>query len=112
MNVVKQTELNPLPSLDAWEEDVLLRYPHPDEIVTAKSKEEYRNYDNPARNTVKEFYRLNHTYQTYDFVQQKRVEFLKFDKKEMPVWSAFDFLNQLVDDSDPDTDLDQFQHLL
>jgi predicted HD phosphohydrolase len=55
---------------------------------------------------------LNHTYQTYDFVQQKRKEFLKFDKKEMPVWSAFDFLNQLVDDSDPDTDLDQFQHLL
>ena len=30
----------------------------------------------------------------------------------MPVWLAFDFLNQLVDDSDPDTDLDQFQHLL
>jgi inositol oxygenase len=30
----------------------------------------------------------------------------------MPVWDAFDFLNQLVDDSDPDTDLDQFQHLL
>ena len=30
----------------------------------------------------------------------------------MPVWEAFQFLNQLVDDSDPDTDLDQFQHLL
>ena len=30
----------------------------------------------------------------------------------MPVWDAFQFLNQLVDDSDPDTDLDQFQHLL
>ena len=30
----------------------------------------------------------------------------------MPVWSAFDFLNQLVDDSDPDTDFDQFHHLL
>ena len=38
--------------------------------------------------------------------------YLKFDKKEMPVWDAFQFLNQLVDDSDPDTDLDQFQHLL
>ena len=25
---------------------------------------------------------------------------------------CFNFLNQLVDDSDPDTDLDQFQHLL
>ena len=30
----------------------------------------------------------------------------------MSVWDAFEFLNQLVDDSDPDTDLDQFQHLL
>ena len=30
----------------------------------------------------------------------------------MTVWDAFNFLNQLVDDSDPDTDLDQFQHLL
>ncbi len=62
--------------------------------------------------TVREFYRLNHTYQTYDFVQEKRADYLKFDKKEMPVWDAFQFLNQLVDDSDPDTDLDQFQHLL
>jgi inositol oxygenase len=61
---------------------------------------------------VREFYRLNHTYQTYDFVQQKRAAYLKFDKRKMPVWDAFEFLNQLVDDSDPDTDLDQFQHLL
>jgi inositol oxygenase len=55
---------------------------------------------------------LNHKYQTYEFVQNKRAEFLKFDKKGNAVWAAFDFLNQLVDDSDPDTDLDQFQHLL
>ena len=61
---------------------------------------------------MREFYRLNHKYQTYEFVQEKRKEFLKFDKKRMPVWDAFNFLNQLVDDSDPDTDLDQFQHLL
>jgi inositol oxygenase len=43
---------------------------------------------------------------------QKREEFLSFDRKVMPVWDAFEFLNQLVDDSDPDTDLSQFQHLL
>jgi len=101
-----------LGSLDEWEEDVLLRYPDPESIATAKSTEEYRNYDDPKRETVKEFYRLNHTYQTYDFVQEKRNGFLKFDKKEMTVWDAFDFLNQLVDDSDPDTDLSQLQHLL
>jgi inositol oxygenase len=104
-------DANPLSSLDVWEEDVLLRYPDP-EAIAAKSKEDYRNYDDPVRDTVKEFYRLNHTYQTYDFVQQKRNEFLQFNKKEMTVWDAFDFLNQLVDDSDPDTDLTQLQHLL
>jgi len=105
-------ETNPLASLDHWEDAVLERYPDADAIATAKEKEEYRNYDDPVRNTVREFYRLNHTYQTYEFVKQKQKEYLSFDKKEMPVWDAFQFLNQLVDDSDPDTDLDQFQHLL
>lgn len=107
-----QIESTPLKSLDEWEDDLLRRYPNPEEIATSKSTEEYRNYEDPTRDSVREFYRLNHTYQTYDFVMQKRTEFLAFNKKEMPVWSAFDFLNQLVDDSDPDTDLDQFQHLL
>lgn len=107
-----QPNATPLASLDEWEEDLLNRYPDPESIVQDKKTEEYRNYDTPVRDTVREFYRLNHTYQTYDFVKQKREEFLKFDKKEMSVWDAFNFLNQLVDDSDPDTDLDQFQHLL
>lgn len=107
-----QLDTNPLKNLDEWEEDLIKRYPDPEKIVTSKSTEEYRNYDNPQRDTVKEFYRLNHTYQTYDFVMEKRDNFLKFDKKQMPIWAAFDFLNQLVDDSDPDTDLDQKQHLL
>jgi inositol oxygenase len=43
---------------------------------------------------------------------QKKAEFLQFNRKAMPIWDAFTFLNQLVDDSDPDTDLDQLQHLL
>jgi inositol oxygenase len=105
-------EINPLASMEEWEEDLLERYPDPNSIAKEKATEAYRNYEAPARDTVREFYRLNHTYQTYDFVMQKRAEFLKFDKKEMPVWDAFNFLNELVDDSDPDTDLDQFQHLL
>jgi inositol oxygenase len=102
----------PLKNLDEWEDDVLRRYPDPESIATAKSTEEYRNYEEPQRESVKEFYRLNHTFQTYDFVLEKEANFLQFNKKEMPVWDAFEFLNQLVDDSDPDTDLDQFQHLL
>ncbi len=89
-----------------------MRYPDPETITKGKETDEYRNYEDPQRDTVREFYRLNHTYQTYDFVKTKREDYLRFNKKKMPVWSAFDFLNQLVDDSDPDTDLDQFQHLL
>lgn len=111
-NQFNAKEINPLRSLDEWEEDLLERYPDPEKIATAKSTESYRNYEEPVRDTVKEFYRLNHTYQTYDFVMQKREQYLAFDKKEMAIWDAFEFLNELVDDSDPDTDLDQFQHLL
>lgn len=88
---------------------MLTRYP---EQKPAKAKEEYRNYENPERDTVREFYRLNHKHQTYAFVQEKRQNFLKFNREEMPVWQAMEFLNTLVDDSDPDTDLDQLQHLL
>ncbi len=109
---METSQNSPLKSLDQWEEDLLQRYPDPESIANEKSTDDYRNYDNPERDTVREFYRLNHKFQTYDFVLEKEKEFLKFDKKKMPVWEAFDFLNQLVDDSDPDTDLDQFQHLL
>lgn len=111
-NQFSSKEINPLGSLDEWEDDLLQRYPDPEAIATAKATEAYRNYEDPARDTVREFYRLNHTYQTYAFVREKQEQYLSFNKKEMAVWDAFEFLNQLVDDSDPDTDLDQFQHLL
>jgi inositol oxygenase len=112
MKELKDSEINPLASLDNWEDDVLTRYPDPESIATTRSTEEYRQYDDPARDTVREFYKLNHTYQTYEFVQEKRQDYLAFSREEKTIWEAFDFLNQLVDDSDPDTDLDQFQHLL
>lgn len=108
----RDIEKKPLKSLDDWDDDVLKRYPENKPKKLPKSEQEFRNYDAPARDTVKEFYRLNHTHQTYDFVLRKKEEYLKFDRKEMPVWGAFEFLNELVDDSDPDTDLDQLQHLL
>lgn len=98
---------NPLTDLDHWEDDLLERYPNPNE----KQKDEFRNYDEPPRDTVREFYRLNHIYQSYDFVQEKKKEYGQLKRAEMTLWEAVDFLNTLVDDSDPDTDLDQMQHL-
>ncbi|MFD1255250.1 inositol oxygenase family protein [Mucilaginibacter terrae] len=107
-NLSKQ-EMSPLSSIEDWEDDVLSRYPEPG---TAKSKEEFRNYNDPKKDSVREFYRLNHQYQTYDNVLAKKANFLKFDKMEMPWWAAMEYLNTLIDDSDPDTSLDQLQHLL
>lgn len=112
MQSYKQADPQPLTNLEEWEDNLLERYPDPAAIAQEKATDAYRNYETPVRDTVKEFYRLNHQYQAYDFVLGKEKEFLSFDKQEMPVWDAFRFLNQLVDDSDPDTDLDQLQHLL
>ncbi len=84
-------EMAPLKSIEDWEDDLIARYPKPKS--TTKKKEEYRNYKDSERvSTVKEFYRLNHTYQTYEFVENKEKEFLKFDKREMSFWDAIDFL--------------------
>ena len=106
-------EHSPLASIEDWEDFVVVRYPEEGKPANAeKDKDAYRNYDHPARDSVREFYRLNHTYQTYDFVREKEAEFLKFDRKEMMPWEAVEYLNTLVDDSDPDIDLSQLDHLL
>jgi inositol oxygenase len=93
---------------ELWEEDLRARYPESGD----KPREDYRNYENPQRDSVREFYRLNHLNQTYDFVLEKEQEFKQFNKKQLRFWEAVEFLNTLVDDSDPDIDLNQTQHLL
>ncbi len=106
--------------LDDWEDDLLRRYPpsngpasHP--AVKAGPAPEpagFRDYQKEARASVREFYRLNHARQTYDFVQAKRADYLRLSRRRMGIWEAMEFLNTLVDDSDPDTDLPQLEHLL
>ena len=112
---------SPLRSLDEWEDFLVERYPDPRSPAptasqgpepTHKAKDDYRNYENPGRDTVREFYRLNHRYQTRAFVQAKKAEFLGLNRRQMSVWEAAEFLNHLVDDSDPDTSLSQLQHLM
>src|SRR5215207_1263240 len=109
-------DAQPLNSLDEWEDSLVERYPTPTTQLVgtspAKTKEQFRNYEANARPTVREFYRLNHTNQTFDFVQAKRKEFLGLNRKKMGIWEAAEFLNNLVDDSDPDTDMSQLEHLL
>jgi inositol oxygenase len=77
-----------------------------------KSETDFRQYDAQANPGVAEFYRLNHTHQTLDYVLGKEKEYFGLTKGKKTVWEAAEFLNTLVDDSDPDTDLSQTEHLL
>ena len=103
--------MTPLERLDDWDDFVAELYPAPVE-AGGKRREDYRDFDEPPRDTVREFYRLNHGSQTWSFVQHKKAEYLTLDRAELPVWEALEFLNTLVDDSDPDLDLSQLDHLL
>jgi inositol oxygenase len=100
---------HPLTHLDDWEESLTARYGRQ---AGAKPRGAFRDYRAEARPSVKEFYRLNHRYQTLEFVLAKKREFLPLARREMGIWEAMEFLNTLVDDSDPDTDLSQIEHLM
>jgi inositol oxygenase len=76
-----------------------------------KAADEFRDYER-ARPGVAEFYRLNHTHQTLAFVLAKKNEYLSLSRRTMTVWEALEFLNTLVDDSDPDIELTQIEHAL
>jgi inositol oxygenase len=121
MNTAPKTDPThaPLAALDEWEDFLKQRYPEqtqePDAngaFQTAKEKTQFRNYEAEARPSVREFYRLNHEFQTFAFVEGKKKHFLSLDKRQMTIWEALEFLNTLVDDSDPDIELSQLQHLL
>jgi inositol oxygenase len=97
---------SPLTDLDQWDEFLEGRYQE------GKSESEFRQYDAQANPGVSEFYRLNHQFQTVDYVLGKEKEYFGLNKGKKTIWEAAEFLNTLVDDSDPDTDLTQIEHLL
>jgi inositol oxygenase len=96
----------PLKQLDDWDDFVATRYRE------GKSQEEFRNYKADANPTVTEFYRQNHAYQTLDFVLEKKAQYCGLHRGKKSIWEMAEYLNTLVDDSDPDTDLTQIEHLL
>lgn len=92
----------PLADLDDWESAHDLE----------KSQSSFRDYRTNVRPGVVEFYRLNHEHQTLAFVLEKKREYLAKSRRRMSIWEAMEYLNTLVDDSDPDTDLSQIEHLM
>jgi inositol oxygenase len=96
----------PLSTLGQWDDFVEDRY-RPD-----RKPQEFRNFTADAPPVVQEFYRQNHALQTRDFVLQKKGEYGALNHRRMGIWEAMEFLNTLVDDSDPDTSLSQIEHAM
>lgn len=77
-----------------------------------KAKEAFRDYEQAGIDRIRQFYQTNHRYQTVDFVLEKKARWLGFNERAMSPWAALDFLDTLVDESDPDIELPQVVHLL
>jgi len=95
----------PLSSLEQWDDFVGERYD------PNKKTEEFRDYSKTTPGVV-EFYRQNHAQQTRAFVLEKKRQYTGLKRAKMGIWEALDYLNTLVDESDPDTDLSQIDHNL
>jgi inositol oxygenase len=96
----------PLQHVDQWDDFVAGRYRE------GKDQSQFRHFDRDANPSIAEFYRQNHTCQTLDFVLEKEREYGSRSRGRRTIWEAADYLNTLVDESDPDTDLSQIEHLL
>lgn len=92
----------PLADLDDWESA----------HDPGEAESGFRDYRANVRPGVVEFYRQNHKHQTLAFVLGKKREFLARSRRRMGIWEAMEYLNTLVDESDPDTDLSQIEHLM
>src|SRR5579872_3426894 len=86
----------PLRHVDDWDDFIASRY------RPGKAEEEFRNYSAEADPGVAEFYRQNHAHQTVDFVRAKQAEYLGLQRGKRSIWEMAEYLNTLVDDSDPD----------
>lgn len=117
---------SPLKDFEEWEDFLKQRYPDASseqptsgsaakvlaDMDSEKKVEQFRHHEGEVRATVKEFYRLNHAFQTREFVLSKQRQYADRRRARMGIWQAMEYLNTLVDDSDPDTDLPQIEHLL
>ena len=76
--------------------------------VTVKYSDGLRNYDAVVE-AVKDQYRQARTYQTVEYVERMRTEYLTFERK-MLVEDVFKQLESFIDISDPDLGLPNYHH--
>ncbi|MFZ0633386.1 MAG: inositol oxygenase family protein [Acidobacteriaceae bacterium] len=108
MSVAQPLNQEPLKHVEEWDDYVAGRYQE------GREQSDFRNFEAAAKANpgIAEFYRQNHAGQTVAFVLEKEKQYGPLARGKRSLWEAADYLNTLVDDSDPDTDLSQIEHLL
>ncbi|ODQ63835.1 DUF706-domain-containing protein [Nadsonia fulvescens var. elongata DSM 6958] len=79
--------------------------------VETENDKDLRNYDE-ACDRVKDFYREQHEKQTVAYNLMARVTFKTKVRARLTIWDALIKLNELIDESDPDTEMSQIDHSL
>ncbi|KAK1311698.1 Inositol oxygenase 1 [Acorus calamus] len=74
----------------------------------------FRDYDaeSERKKSVEEFYHAQHVHQSVEFVKKMRSEYGSLNRVVMSIWESCELLNEFVDESDPDLDEPQIEHLL
>ncbi|XP_046964292.1 inositol oxygenase-like [Vanessa cardui] len=102
---------NPDNTISMLDPSLLLR---PEKVYDGKPLEAFRDYSvddkDPIKERVCKTYYDMHTNMTVDFVKGKMEKWLKFNHFKSTVKDALIKLNELVDESDPDTDLPNIVH--
>ncbi|CDK27086.1 unnamed protein product [Kuraishia capsulata CBS 1993] len=81
------------------------------QILKGVDEKSYRQYE-LACDRVKDFYREQHEKQTVAYNLQARINFKTKVRDKMTIWDALVKLNDLLDESDPDTELSQIDHAI
>lgn len=72
----------------------------------------FRQYKDNTSDPIAQFYRDNHRQQTLAFAKHKIAQYAPLQQCKMGTWQAIQKLDDVTDDSDPDTELSQLDHLL
>ena len=83
------------------------------EILHGEGATAFRNFSNEETEIaarVKRTYFEMHTFQTVDFVRGQHKKWLQFNHAELTIMEALDILNNIIDESDPDTDVPNIVH--
>jgi len=70
----------------------------------------YLDANNPIYKRVARFYQQNHSNQTLEFALSQKQKFCQLNRAKMGIWEVIEWLDNVLDESDPDLNITQIAH--